>query len=198
MKIGEVEVSGKWIGLVVLAILILWLIGSYNGLVNSYETVEQAIGQVNNVNQRRFDLIPNLVETVKGYAAHEKGTLEEVTKARASIGQIKLAPNMTPADLQRWQQAQGDFAAALSRLMMVSERYPDLKASQNFRDLQAELAGTENRIAVERRQWLLASRTYNVKVKRFPSNTVATIFGFHTVAYFEAEAGAKTAPKVKF
>ena len=188
----------KYAYYVILAVIFLWFITSYNGLVNSSENVDQKFGQVQNVYQRRADLIPNLVETVKAYASHEKSTFEEVTKARASIGQVKLSPDMTPQQMAEWQKNQGELSSALSKLMMVAERYPDLKASQNFRDLHASLEGTENRISTERRELQLATRTYNVKCKGFPSGIVANVFGFKPKPFFEAEEGAQKAPKVKF
>lgn len=191
---------GKWILIGVLVIMAMWGCGTYNGLVNSKLEVEQRIAQVQNVYQRRADLIPNLVEVVKGYASHEKGTFEAVTQARANATkpELKLTPDMKPEQLLAWQKAQGELGAALGKLMMLREAYPDLKANQNFLQLQAQLEGTENRITQERRMWSLAVQAYNAKCKQFPSVIVANFAGFKAEPFFEAEAGAKTAPKVKF
>jgi len=171
----------------------------YNRLVSLEESVTAAWSQVENVYQRRLDLIPNLVETVKGYAAHEKETFTAVTEARSKATSINMEGIINdPQAFQRFEQAQTALSSALSRLMVVVERYPDLKANQNFLDLQAQLEGTENRIAVERRRYNLAARAYNTRIRRFPDNLFAALFGFERKAYFKAEAGAATAPKVKF
>lgn len=180
------------IGIIVLAIIVivLPLKNVYNNLVQLDEGVNNGWAQVENVLQRRYDLIPNLVETVKGYASHEREVLTEVTKARASVGGAK-----TPTELM---QANNDLSNALARLLVVVERYPDLKADQNFRDLQIELAGTENRIAVERRRYNDTVRTFNQKVRSFPTNLIAGMFGFMKRDYFEAPEAAQEAPKVDF
>jgi len=188
---------GILIGIAIVAIL--WCIPKYNGLVKSQESVESAWAQVENVYQRRADLIPNLVETVKGYAQHEQETLEGVIQARANATQVKIDPsNMTAEDLQKYQAAQGEIGAALSRLIAVSESYPDLKANQNFLELQNQLEGTENRITVERQKFNEIAKEYNTSRRTFPTNIVASIFGFGEKPYFEAQAGAETAPKVDF
>lgn len=200
MKIGDMDIPGKWIVITVLIIVGLMVIGSYNGLVNSQVEVDQRIGQVQNVYQRRADLIPNLVEVVKGYATHERGTFEAVTKARAEATKpsIQLRPGMTAKQLKAFQAAQGELSQALGKLLMLREAYPNLKANQNFLTLQKQVEGSENRIAQERRMWQLAVQDYNSRCKRFPSNIIAGMFGFKPAAFFEAEAGAKTVPKIKF
>lgn len=164
--------------------------GTYNSLVRLDEGVKASWAQVENQLQRRFDLIPNLVETVKGYAKHEREVLTEVTNARSRVGQAGTVPEKIAAN--------NELAGALSRLLLVVERYPDLKANQNFLRLQDELAGTENRISVERRRYNDAVRELNVKTRSFPANIVAGMFGFKQAAFFEAPAAAKTAPQVKF
>ena len=191
--------------LVVLGILALFLIavagGSYNHLVKLSQAVDSQWAQVQNVYQRRADLIPNLVATVSGAANFEKSTLTEITAARASVGQVKLDPNTAPTDpakLAAFEQAQGQLSSALSRLLVVVERYPDLKATQNFRDLQAQLEGTENRISVERRDFNTAIQNYNTAIKSFPEVFYAGAFGFSAKPYFAATAGAETPPKVQF
>jgi len=185
--------------LCVLAIAALWGINVYNNLVNQEESVEAAWAQVENQYQRRADLVPNLVATVKGYAAHEQETLEGVVEARAKATQITIDPtNATPEQLAAYQAAQGELSQALGRLLAVAENYPDLKANENFRDLQAQLEGTENRIAIARQQFNDAARQYNQRVRRFPGNIIAGMFGFEKKPYFEAEEGAQKAPKVEF
>lgn len=191
------------IGLIVLGVIALalfgWVKNSYNGLVADQESVETAWAQVENVYQRRADLIPNLVETVKGYAKHEQETLEGVIEARANATKVTIDPtNMTPEDLQKYQAAQGDVTNALSRLIAVAENYPDLKANENFRDLQVQLEGTENRINEARNKYNQAVQGYNVEIRSFPKNIFAGIFGFAKMDKFEAEAGAEKAPQVKF
>ena len=191
------------IGLIVLGIIALalfgWVKNSYNGLVQDQESVETAWAQVENVYQRRADLIPNLVETVKGYAKHEQETLEGVIEARANATKVTIDPkNMTPEDLQKYQAAQGDVTNALSRLIAVSESYPDLKANQNFLELQNQLEGTENRISVERNKFNEVAREYNTKRRTFPTNIIAGIFNFGEKPYFQAQEGADKAPKVDF
>jgi LemA protein len=188
----------------VLLILGLTAIGSYNGLVAASQATDAQWAQVENVYQRRADLVPNLVETVKGAANFEKETLTAVTEARASVGQLSAGAAKSlasdPEGLAKFQKAQDGLSSALSRLMVVVERYPDLKANQNFRDLQAQLEGTENRIAVERMRFNDAARAFNTKRDSFPTVLVAGFFGdrFHEKAYFKAAEGAAQAPKVKF
>ena len=191
------------IGLIVLGIIALalygWVKNSYNGLVKDQESVKTAWSQVENVYQRRADLIPNLVETVKGYAKHEQETLEGVIEARANATKVTIDPSkMTPEDLKKYQEAQGEVTNALSRLIAVSESYPDLKANQNFLELQNQLEGTENRITVERNKFNEVARTYNTKRRTFPTNIIAGIFGFGDKPYFQAQEGADKAPKVDF
>jgi LemA protein len=174
--------------------------GTYNGLVKGQQTVEAKWAQVENVYQRRADLIPNLVATVKGYAAHESQVLEAVTASRSQVGSIKLTPGMlnNPAELQKFQQAQDGLTSALSRLMVVMERYPDLKANQNFLELQSQLEGTENRITVERKYFNEAAQEYNTKVMQFPGNIFARLFGFQKKAYFQSTPGSEKTPVVDF
>ena len=172
--------------------------GAYNGLVALDEKVSQAWSQVENVYQRRLDLIPNLVETVKGYAAHEKSTLEAITNARSHVGQISSDVITDPQKFQAFQQSQSALSSALSRLLVVSENYPNLKADQNFIALQAELEGTENRISVERGRFNEAAQAFNTSFRTFPTNIIAGMFGFKTKEYFKSEAGANKAPKVQF
>jgi len=191
--------------LVVLGIIVLGLIamagGGYNHLVKLQQAVDSQWAQVQNVYQRRADLIPNLVATVSGAANFEKSTLTEITEARASVGQVKLDPNTAPTDpakLAAFEQAQGQLGSALSHLLVVVERYPDLKATENFRELQAQLEGTENRISVERRDFNTAVQNYNTAIKSFPAVFYAGAMGFSPKPYFQAAAGAETAPKVQF
>lgn len=197
-----------FIAVIVLAVLVILVLSAvlmagagYNHLVKLQQAVDSQWAQVQNVYQRRADLIPNLVATVSGAANFEKSTLTEVTAARASVGQVKIDPNTAPTDpakLAAFDQAQGQLSSALSRLMVVVERYPDLKATENFRDLQAELEGTENRISVERRDFNTAVQNYNTAIKSFPAVFYAGAFGFHEKPYFAATAGAETPPKVQF
>lgn len=183
----------------VVAVIALWGISSYNGLVKADEGVKTAWSQVENVYQRRADLIPNLVATVKGYASHESETLEGVVAARAKATQVTVnADDLTEENIAQFQKAQGELGAALGRLMAISEAYPDLKANQNFSELQAQLEGTENRIAVERKKYNETAREYNTSIRVFPRNIIASIFGFSAKGYFEAQEGAQTAPKVEF
>jgi LemA protein len=175
--------------------------GSYNQLVSRSQAVDKAWAQVQNVYQRRADLIPNLVATVSGAANFEKSTLTEITAARASVGQVKIDPNSAPNDpatLAEFDKAQRGLSSALSRLLVVVERYPDLKATANFRDLQAQLEGTENRIAVERGRFNDAVQTYNTAIKSFPMMFFARGLGFNEKPYFAATAGSETPPKVQF
>ncbi|MHB8079901.1 MAG: LemA family protein [Candidatus Krumholzibacteriia bacterium] len=188
--------------LAVIAFVVLGFTGQYNRLVALQEQVNSQWGNVENVYQRRADLIPNLVETVKGYAAHERETFEAVTKARAEATQVQtqLTPETLndPALMAKFQAAQQNLGSALARLMVVVEQYPELKANQNFLDLQAQLEGTENRIAVERRRFNEMAQGYNTSIRRFPTNILAGLFKFTKKAYFEAAAGAEAAPKVQF
>lgn len=189
----------KWIWIGVVAVVAIFFYVTYNGFVNKEEGVNAAWSNVETQYQRRSDLIPNLVNTVKGYAAHESQTLASVTEARAKATSINLsAGELTPERLAQFQQAQADVRSALGRLIAVAESYPDLKANQNFIELQSQLEGTENRIAVARKDFNDAARKYNVAVRRFPSNLVAALFGFDQKPYFEAAEGAETAPQVEF
>jgi LemA protein len=178
---------------------ILWLKGAYNGMVTAEEGVSAAWSQVENVYQRRADLIPNLVATVKGYAAHESSTLEGVVEARSKATQVTVSSeDLSPEALAKFNAAQGDLSNALGRLLMLTENYPDLKASQNFSELQAQLEGTENRIATERMKFNETAKAYNTLIRKFPDNIVASMFGFEKKGYFEAAAGAEQAPVVEF
>jgi LemA protein len=186
---------------IVLLILVGLAFGAYNKLVGLSQGVDSKWAQVQNVYQRRADLIPNLVATVSGAANFEKSTLTEITAARASVGQVKLDPNKAPADaaqLAEFDKAQGQLSSALSRLLVVVERYPDLKANANFRDLQVQLEGTENRISVERRDFNEAVREYNTAVKSAPTVFYAGMLGFQPKPYFTSTPGAETPPKVDF
>ncbi len=193
-----------WIGVVIVVAValvgVMTIGGMYNQLVAADEQVASAWGQVQNVYQRRLDLIPNLVETVKSYAAHEKGTLEDVVNARSRITQLNVSAEMlsNPDALAKFQQAQQALSGALSRLLVVVERYPDLKASQNFLALQSQLEGTENRITVERMRFNEAAQRFNTLRRSVPTNLVATLGGFKEKAYFKADEGAAKAPIVKF
>ncbi len=189
--------------LVVVAAVLLgiffWFQGNYNNMVKMDEGVQAAWSQVENVYQRRADLIPNLVATVKGYAEHEQQTLEGVVSARSKATQITVDPeNLTSEQLAKYQAAQGELGAALGKLLAITENYPDLKANDNFLSLQSQLEGTENRIAVERNKYNEAARNYNTVIRQFPKNIVAGMFGFEKKPYFEASEGAKEAPKVEF
>ena len=188
------------IGLIaVIAIIAFWLIGVYNGMVGLDEGVNTAWANVETQYQRRADLIPNLVNTVKGYAQHEQSTFEAVVNARSKANSITIDPsNVTPEKLQEFQQAQGELASALGRLIAISENYPDLKASEQFKELQAQLEGTENRINVARTNFNNEAKKYNTTIRTFPRNMFAGMLGFTQRAYFEAEAGANQAPKVEF
>lgn len=189
----------KWIWIGVVAVVAIFFYVTYNGFVNKEEGVNAAWSNVETQYQRRSDLIPNLVNTVKGYAAHESETLGAVTEARARATSINLsASDLTPERLAAFQQAQADVRSALGRLIAVAENYPDLKANQNFLELQAQLEGSENRIAVARKDFNAAAQRYNVAVRRFPSNLIAGLFGFEKKPYFEASEGADKAPEVQF
>lgn len=185
----------------VVGMLCVMLLSScgYNTMVEKQEAVDQAWSNVENQYQRRADLIPNLVNTVKGYTSYEKETLEAVVSARAKATQVTVsADDLTPEKLQAYQKAQGEVGSALGRLLSITENYPELKANQNFQELQAQLEGTENRISVERRNFNDAAKDYNTCIRKFPNNLVAGIFGFDKRPYFEAEESAKQAPKVEF
>jgi LemA protein len=194
-------------GLVVVAVIVLaalivggWFVSVNNELVAKDQAVQETWAQVQNVYQRRADLIPNLVETVKGFAAQERTVLEEVTRARASASSIQLTPELLndPAAMRRFQEAQSQLGSALSRLLVTVERYPELKSNQNFLALQSQLEGTENRIAVERRRFNEAVREYNTLVRRLPSSFVASLRGFRERPFFEATPGSEAPPPVKF
>jgi LemA protein len=192
-----------WIVLAVIAVLLLLAYSSvkssYNNMVTMQEGVTAQWSQVENVYQRRSDLIPNLVNTVKGYADFEKETLTQVIEARAKATSVNINPDKLDAQsLQNFQNAQSGLSSALSKLMVVVEKYPDLKANQNFLDLQAQLEGTENRITVERQKFNQSAQAYNTFIRQFPKNIFAGMFGFEKKAYFEAEKGAEKAPEVKF
>ena len=198
--------KGCLIGLIVAGALVLVVVGFiswgskiYNGMVTMQESVTSQWGNVQTAYQRRSDLIPNFVNTVKGAANFEQTTLTQVIEARAKATSVTIDPTkMTAENMQQFQAAQGQLSSALSRLMVVVEQYPELKATQNFRDLQVELEGTENRISVERRKFNEVAQTYNTYIRRFPQNFLAGIFGFQAKPYFEAAAGADKAPEVKF
>jgi len=203
LKIKNKNMKKSIIVIGVLGLLILWLvfssIGSYNSMVTKDEAVDGQWAQVENVYQRRADLIPNLVSTVKGYAAHEKETLEGVVNARAKATSTTInANNLDAAALQKFQAAQDGLSSALSRLMVVVEKYPDLKANQNFLELQAQLEGTENRISNERMKFNETAKDFNTYIRKFPKNLYAGMFGFEKRAYFESTEGADVAPKVEF
>lgn len=198
----------KYIALGLLALVLLFGVGActygvgvYNGLATGSQATEASWSQVQNVYQRRFDLIPNLVETVKGVAKFEQGTFTAIAEARASVGKVTVDMKNAPAtmeEIKAFQAAQSGLGQAMSRLMMITENYPQLKANENFVALQAQLEGTENRIAVERRNFNETVKDYNGRVVTFPANILAGMFGFKVKPYFEADAAAKTAPKVQF
>jgi LemA protein len=193
MKKGTIILLG------VLLALVVWGVSAYNGLVSKEESVNEKWGAVQTVYQRRADLIPNLVSTVKGYAEHEQSTLQEVTAARSRATSINIDPSTaTPEQMEAWMAAQQELSSALGRLIAVSENYPDLKANQNFLSLQSQLEGTENRISVERQRYNEAVKEYNVSVRRFPNSIFASIFGFDKEPMFKAQAGAEVAPVVAF
>ncbi len=193
----------SWIIIIVIVLVgfltYSWIKGTYNSMVTLTESVDKQWADVENVYQRRADLIPNLVSTVKGYASHEKETLEGVINARAKATSTTInAGELSPARIAAFQQAQDGLSSALSKLMVVVERYPELKANQNFLELQAQLEGTENRIAVERRKFNEAAQKYNTFIKLFPKNMLANMFDFEQKPYFEAQKGVETAPIVEF
>ena len=185
--------------LAVIAVVAVWAVTGYNGLVKADEAVSTAWSNVENQYQRRADLIPNLVNTVKGYAAHEKETLDAVVAARTRATQVAVdAENLTPEMLQEYQKAQNEVGTALGRLIAIAEAYPDLKANANFLELQAQLEGTENRISVERRNFNEVAKKYNTSIRTFPRNMLAGMFGFEKRPYFEAQEGAENVPVVQF
>jgi len=195
------KILGVFLLVIVVGVLAVGVGGcnSYNGLVSDRQRVDQAWAQVETVYQRRADLIPNLVATVSGNANFERSTLQAVTEARASVGQVKLAPGQAPDSpeaLKKFQSAQDSLGSALSRLLVVAERYPDLKASQGFRDLQVQLEGTENRITVERQRFNETVGAYNTRIQRFPTLILARLFNFQPKPYFASDPGAEKAPKV--
>lgn len=199
--------KGTIIGLSIAAIIILfliilisWGVKTYNNLVTLNEEVNQTWSQVENQYQRRADLIPNLVNTVKGYANFERGVLTDVTEARAKVSQFNITPEVLndPQAFQKFEQLQGNLSSALSRLLVTVENYPELKANENFLQLQAQLEGTENRISVERRKFNLSVQNYNTTIKRFPAAVFAGIFGFKEKSYFKSVSGTETPPKVEF
>ena len=193
----------KWIiiGAIILVVILIYssIKGSYNNMVTKDEAVKSQWGTVESAYQRRMDLIPNLVNTVKGYADFEKTTLTQVIEARAKATQVTIKPeNLNAESMQQFQAAQGQLSGALSRLLMTVEQYPNLKANEGFLDLQKQLEGTENRIAVERRKFNEMAQDYNTYIRSFPKNIWANLFGFEKKTYFEAEQGAEKAPKVNF
>ncbi len=191
--------KGLWIILGIIAVVVIWAISGYNSLVSNEENVSNAWANVESAYQRRSDLIPNLVNTVKGYAEHEKTTLQEVVEARSKATSINIdAATATPEQMQEWMAAQQEVGSALGRLIAVSESYPTLRANENFLALQTQLEGTENRIKTERDRYNKAVKEFNVKIRRFPTNILASMFGFERREMFEAEAGAEKAPEVKF
>lgn len=198
MKLSKGIIALLVIGGIVLLGFLWWRSG-YNGMVVKDENVASQWAQVQNAYQRRADLIPNLVATVKGYANHEQGTLTAVIEARSKATQMQLSPDqLTEENLKKYQEVQGQLSAALGKLMMVREAYPDLKANTNFLALQDELAGTENRISVERKKFNDSARDYNTYIRSFPRSIIASISGFDKKAYFEADQSAQSAPKVQF
>ena len=184
-----------WIIVAVIVVLVLWLFSGYNGMVSSQEEVTTELANVQTQYQRRADMMPQLAKIVKAYAKHERETFEQVTKARAAVGQVKLdANNLTEANLKQFTAAQGELTNAFSKLMLVAERYPELKASENFKSLQIQEEGTENRISEARRKYNEAVQSYNVKVRRMPNAIIGGLFGFDTMPKFEAAAGSEKAP----
>lgn len=193
------KLSPTIIIIAVVAVVAMWLVGIYNTMVSNEEGVKTAWSQVENVYQRRADLIPNLVATVKGYAQHESSTFEGVVAARAKATQLTVnADDLTEEQIAKFQEAQGELSTALGRLMAITEAYPDLKANENFKDLQAQLEGTENRIATERKKYNETANVYNVHIRTFPNSLIASIFGFKQKGYFAADEGANQAPKIEF
>lgn len=190
---------GLVITIAIVAVVLIWGVSGYNGLVSMDEGVQNKWADVETQYQRRADLIPNLVNTVKGYAAHEKETLEGVVKARSEATSVKVDPEkMTAEQMAQYQKAQNGVSSALSKLLLVVEKYPDLKANQNFLELQSQLEGTENRITVARRDFNGVAKEYNTAIRKFPKNILAGMFGFEKKTYFEAQEGAEKAPEVQF
>ena len=188
-----------WVVLGIVAVVLIWGVSSYNGMVEKDESVSASWANVESVYQRRADLIPSLVNTVKGYAKHENETLMEVAEARSKSTSINIDPaTATPAQMEAWMRAQDEVSSALGRLIAISENYPDLKASENFKDLQMQLEGTENRIATERMKYNDKVRDYNAKLRSFPTNIIAGMFGFEKRVMFDANEGAEVAPVVEF
>lgn len=189
-----------WIGIGIVAVLVLWGVSVQRGLVEKEERVQEAWGFVQSQYERRADLIPNLVATVRGAADFERETLEAVIQARSQATSIQVTPEVlnNPAAFQQFQEAQSQLSGALSRLLVTVERYPELRANQNFRDLQVQLEGTENRISTERNRFNTAVRGYNTSIRQFPGNVLASMMGFGTISYFEATAGSERAPTVEF
>ena len=184
-----------WIIVGIIVVLVLWIFSGYNGMVDAQEQATTELANVQTQYQRRADMMPQLAKIVKAYAKHEKETFEEIAKARASVGQVKLdASNLTEAKLKEYTAAQGELAAAFSKLMMVAERYPELKASENFKALQVQEEGTENRISEARRKYNDAVQSYNQRVRKMPNALIAGIFNFQVMPKFEAAAGAEKAP----
>ena len=194
------KINKTLIGVIVVLVLIaVWAISAYNGMVGVEEEATTALANVQSTYQRRADLIPNLVETVKGYAGHEKETLEGVVSARSKATSINLDDeSLTPEKMKRFQSAQGELSTALGRLIAIQENYPELKANENFRDLQVQLEGTENRINEALNKYNAAVQQYNLKIRRFPNSILSGLFGFEKMQKFEAETGAEKAPQVKF
>ena len=194
------KLSKSTIGIIAAVVIVaLWASSAYNSMVGEQEKATTAFANVQSAYQRRADLIPNLVEVVKGYASHEKETLEGVVNARAKATQVTIDPsNMTPEKLKEYQQAQGELGAALGKLIAIQENYPDLKANENFRDLQVQLEGTENRINEARNTFNGVVQNYNTYIRKFPKNILAGIFGFNTMDKFQADAGAEKAHEAKF
>ena len=191
--------KGLWIILGIVAVVVVWAISGYNGLVANDENVNKAWANVQSAYQRRSDLIPNLVNTVKGYAEHEQQTLQDVVEARSKATSINIdAATATPEQVEEWMAAQQEVSSALGRLIAISESYPQLRANENFLALQTQLEGTENRIKTERDRYNEAVKEFNVKIRRFPTNILASMFGFERRAMFEAEEGAERAPEVQF
>lgn len=191
--------KGLWIILGIVAVVVIWAVSGYNSLVSNEENVGKAWANVESAYQRRSDLIPNLVNTVKGYAQHEQKTLQDVVEARSKATSIRVdASTATPEQMQQWIEAQQEVGSALGRLIAISESYPTLRANENFLALQTQLEGTENRIKTERDRYNEAVKGFNVKIRRFPTNILASMFGFERREMFEAEAGAEIAPEVQF
>ncbi len=199
MEIAGRKISTGLIIGVILGIIVLWGVVWYNGTVSANEDVKGQWGKVESAYQRRADLIPNLVNTVKGYAKHESDVLIQVTQARASVGQVKIDPsNMKAEDIQKFEQSQGAVSSAISRLLVVAEQYPDLKANQNFLALQSQLEGTENRINTERNYFNEVASAYNKRIQKIPGNLFNNLAGFEEKPYFAAKAGADAVPNVDF